>query len=213
MQKYRIWLVLAFLAILGSATGKAQSGGAPRPDGWVTFSPENGGFRMTLPAEPTGSVETMSEISQNMKVAYYTSMGGGLLIVVGDLYNLPRPAGQFSESERRSIYTNFRDGLSQGMVTTLAGKGLNLKTSYSEQKNVTLRGLEGFEQTMTVGHYSGRARMLVAGEHIFIFCAVAFNDAAAKHVGASLDSFEEIGRRRSTPTALRDVAVLSQRPF
>lgn len=212
MQHFRIPFIVAlllFTAILASA----QTDRISLPEGWLSFTPDGGSFSLALPAEPTGSEETMSEVSQNMKAAYYTSMGNDLLVVVGDLYNLPRPPEQFSEAERRSIYTNFRDGLTRGLIASLAAKGLKLNTTYGDQKNVTVDRLEGFEQAMTVGRYKGRARLLVASDRIYIFCAVAFSDSAGRQIDASLNSFQEIGRRRYTPAALRDVAVLSERPF
>lgn len=214
MQKFHNGSIAAFLLLVGALAVHAQAGRGPLPEGWLTFKPDSGSFRIDLPGVPTTNVETMNEISQNMKAAYYTSMGGGLLVVVGDLYNLPRPAEQFSEAERRAIYTNFRDGLSRGMEASLAAKGVKLETGYGDQKNVTVGGLEGFEQAMTVGRYKGRARLLVAPDRIYVFCVVAFSEPAAMTIDASLNSFELAGRRlRSTPAELRDVAILSRRPF
>ena len=202
-------LILYLLCTVASA--RAQT--APRSADWTTFRSETGSFTIDVPAKPTADIQTMNEISQNLTVAYYTSMGDGLLVIVGDLYNLPRPPAQFSEGERRSIYTNFRDGLMEGMAATLTGKGLKLDTSYGEQRNISLQGLEGFEQPMKVGNYAGRARMLVGNDRVFIFCAVAFNDRAWGLIDFSLNSFVPADRRRSVPAALRDVAVLFETPL
>ena len=190
-------LFLAFTAVgivLAANVGinaQASVRGA-RPEGWQSYKPEAGHFIIDLPADPVVDLQDMNAISKGMKAAYYTSATQKMIVVVGDLYNLPAKAGGFSDAEKRSIYDSFRNGLVNGLTESLKSSGVNLEVKITDPKDLTLGGLRGYEQEMTVGTFKGRARMLVAGSRIFMFCAIGFGENI--DVASSLDSFVYKGK-------------------
>lgn len=85
-------------------------------------------------------------------------------------------------------------GLIEGMKTELEKSGLKPDIKFYTQKSVTLKGLSGYEQDLSVGSFKGRARMLSSKDHIYIFFTLLLEDSKETLIGDFLDSFESGGK-------------------
>jgi hypothetical protein len=152
-------------------------------------------FKVAMPQKPQVESQELSSDGKPIKVTYYTASSPEIFTVIADIYDLPIVGEQLSEENKNFLFKKVREGLIDGMKSELEKNGLKPEIKFYAEKSVTLKGISGKEQDLSVGPIKGRTRMLSTKDHVFIFFVMLLGDSSESQTSSFLDSFEYVGKK------------------
>jgi hypothetical protein len=202
-------LLIAACAAVSAAQGTAGDKGAPPtslqtttsnsadfPKGWQVYNlGSKDTFRAALPQKPEIESEDMKSGDRTMKVTYFTASSSDILTVIADISDLPIESDRLTEANKIYLFQKVREGLLEGMKSELEKTGFKAEIKFNTQKNISLKGISGYEQDLSVGQIKGRARMLSVKDHIYIFFTLLLDESKQSLMSDFLDSFEYVGAK------------------
>lgn len=191
IKQKHILALLAVIVFLPLAALEAEAQTVDIPKGWVIHKPAAGLFSVSLPTQPKLNTEVNTEAA-GIKSTYHTSESDTGIAIIADLHNLPLQADRMSASDTKEIFDNFRTGLTEGFQESFAKSGLKMEVKFEEAKAITIGGLKGIDQNVTVGTFKARARMLLAKDHIYLMFVMALGDDSIPD--SVINSFKYLGK-------------------
>lgn len=169
---------------------------ASAPQGWKRYrfgeSPVH--FSIALPAKPEERAHHLPRLPTATAYTYIAETDPAYYAVVY-VEGLPEEASGLTADLKERLYDFMWRDLASSLQRALEQKNIPLKLVAAEPKSVTVSGLAGREQDFSLGPFSGRARIVLAGRRAFMaFAAWTPDETAARRAGF-FDSLEIHAKR------------------
>ena len=162
------------------------------PTGWKLYHfGDPVSFSVFLPKQPQALSKKFSSKNEAGIISYlYLAPDEHSLYGVSYMADLEASAKPKSEIEKRISLDDFVRGFADTFSAGLRERGVAAQLEIGVQRKVSVSGIEGYEQEMLIGPYSGRARMVFVHRDACIAFALWLKQSPVSNRTAFFDSFK-----------------------